>query len=254
MITISANGSGANTAEYDRVDAATVARFAATLDTALADNAFRMQPIGACAHPIRQPAIWDRTAIRQLAAFCRIWVLPRRMWAASEVEFVSPLKIGAAVERISRIVSVDRKDGKSGPLGFVTIAHETHCDAKLAVAEKQTLVYRGKQAAQTQLPPVRDVARQLGSWPWYRELVPGPVLLQRFSAVTFNSHRIHYDLPYARQVEGYPGLVVHGPLIAALLVDLGRRELGGDRMARFRVSGNVARICRAALASGGAQG
>ncbi|WP_115367363.1 FAS1-like dehydratase domain-containing protein [Alteripontixanthobacter maritimus] len=220
--------------QHDRVGAALVRRFAAALDVPLADNSVPdglhwclctpetpTEELGPDGHP-------------KVGGFLPDMGLPRRMWAASEVEFFAPLTLDAKVTRASRILSVERKDGRSGPLGFVKVAHETRCGDVLAVRETQTLVYREAQAARVELPPIVNLLpEQLRDWQWHRELTPEPVLLQRFSALTFNSHRIHYDLPYAREVEGYPGLVVHGPLMATLLLDLARRELGGDRLASF---------------------
>lgn len=148
--------------------------------------------------------------------------LPRRMWAASSIEFLSPISIGAAVERISRIVSVTPKSGRSGEMVFVEVSHETHADDALAVRETQTLVYREAAAPDAPLQPSPSDARPFAAAEWqaHRTVVPTAPLLFRFSALTFNTHRIHYDLPYARDVERYRGLVVHGPLMASLLLQL----------------------------------
>ena len=161
--------------------------------------------------------------------------LPRRMWAASEIEFLAPIRVGAAIERTSRIVSVDEKKGASGALGFVTVAHETRADGTPAVREKQTLVYREAVAADAPLAPQEagDGEFAAAHWPVHRTLTPQPPLLFRFSALTFNTHRIHYDLPYAREVERYRGLVVHGPLMASLLLQLAARETGDNALSRF---------------------
>lgn len=148
--------------------------------------------------------------------------LPRRMWAGSRLAFPSALKIGAQATRTSLIKAVEHKAGRSGNLVFVTVRHEIEADGHgLVIAEEHDIVYREAtpKGAATPNPPVaRD------DHAWQRVVHPDPVLLFRYSALTFNSHRIHYDLPYVMNEEGYPGLVVHGPLIATLLLDLLRRE------------------------------
>jgi 3-methylfumaryl-CoA hydratase len=143
--------------------------------------------------------------------------LPRRMWAGSRIEFARPLTVGAQVVRRSRIASVAPKAGRSGPLVFVTVRHEVSDSSGLVLSDEHDIVYRGEGGA---APAVAAPSGEA----WHRGIKPDPLLLFRYSAVTFNGHRIHYDHPYATQVEGYPGLVVHGPLIATLLVDLLRRN------------------------------
>jgi 3-methylfumaryl-CoA hydratase len=153
--------------------------------------------------------------------------LPRRMWAGSRLEFLRPLRVGSEVERRSTIRNVTFKQGRSGPLVFVTVRHEVSDAGGLVLTDEHDIVFRGEAA----LAPVSVPAP--GGEAWRREIRPDPVLLFRYSAVTFNSHRIHYDHPYATQAEGYPGLVVHGPLIATLLVDLLRRNVAGATLTRF---------------------
>lgn len=161
--------------------------------------------------------------------------LPRRMWASIEVEFLAPLAPGDAIERVSSIDSIAEKEGRSGKLAFVTVAHETAANGVAAVREKQHLVYREAAAPDAPLvPPEGDGDGFDGSvWDVVRELTPKPPLLFRYSALTFNTHRIHYDAPYARGVERYRGLVVHGPLMASLLLDLAAQELGPNAVTRF---------------------
>jgi 3-methylfumaryl-CoA hydratase len=164
---------------------------------------------------------------------------PRRMWASSKVEFVAPLRFGAEIARRSQVASIAAKTGASGPLVFVEIAHETLSDGELAVREVQSLVYRDPAPAGVPLAPPApgsDVFDPTG-WDAHRALSPGEALLFRFSALTFNSHRIHYDAPYAMKVEGYRGLVVHGPLTATLLLDLARRERGDNNLRSFAFRG-----------------
>ena len=158
--------------------------------------------------------------------------LPRRMWAGGRLQWegANPLRVGDAVRRISRIASVSRKSGRSGDLVFVTVTHEVHNAGGLALTEEHDIVYRA--AAQPGEAPPPPVAAPADA-PWQRELTPDEVLLFRYSALTFNSHRIHYDRPYVTGTEGYPGLVVHGPLIATLLLDLVRRHAPAARVRRF---------------------
>ena len=144
--------------------------------------------------------------------------LPRRMWAGSRLEFVKPLRVGAEVTRISRIKDITLKEGRSGTLAFVTVRHEVSDSAGLVLTDEHDIVYRGEGGAAAAPTPAP------GGEAWSREIHPDPLLLFRYSAVTFNGHRIHYDQPYTTTVEGYPGLIVHGPLIATLLVDLLRRN------------------------------
>ena len=141
--------------------------------------------------------------------------LPRRMWAGGALQFHAPLRAGYKAEKRSRVADVTRKEGRSGPLGFVTLAHEVWQDGQLCLTERQDLVYRDDpdpQAVSPQPPQARsdeDTSRTMGF---------SPTLLFRYSALTFNGHRIHYDRDYARSVEGYGGLVVHGPLLAQALM------------------------------------
>ncbi|MFC0590067.1 MaoC family dehydratase N-terminal domain-containing protein [Novosphingobium aquiterrae] len=165
--------------------------------------------------------------------------LPRRMWASSKVDFLAPIALDRDVRRKSRVVSITEKSGASGPLAFVEIAHETWCESATAIREVQSLVYRAEAAADAPLsPPARGEGTfNPGEWQAHRALVPGEALLFRYSALTFNSHRIHYDLPYARDVERYRGLVVHGPLMATMLLDLAARELGDNTLKSFAFRG-----------------
>ncbi len=155
--------------------------------------------------------------------------LPRRMWASSEVRFEGVLRIGERLDRVSRIANVEEKQGASGPLVFVTITHEIS-GAKGSLVDRQTVVYR-------EMPPPGAPGAQGKPAPspsaFSREVIPSAPLLFRYSALTFNAHRIHYDAPFTRDVEGYPGLVVHGPLIATLLCDLARRTYPSRRVGQF---------------------
>ncbi|HYF20088.1 MAG TPA: MaoC family dehydratase N-terminal domain-containing protein [Ramlibacter sp.] len=158
---------------------------------------------------------------------------PRRMWAGGQFEFRTPIRIGDAIERLSTIEDVTAKSGRTGELVFVKVRHEVRCNgvAEPALLEWHDIVYRdARKPGDVEPPPRRAEARAQ----WRREIVPDDVLLFRYSALTFNGHRIHYDRRYVTEVEGYPGLIVHGPLIATLLVDLLRRQLPQADVATFR--------------------
>ena len=161
--------------------------------------------------------------------------LPRRMWAASDITFLSPIAIGARIDRASRIVSVSEKDGSTGKLGFVEVEHVTTADDLEVVCEKQTLVYRDDIAPDAPLSPPEPGEGRFDANVWnnVRTFTPSETMLFRYSALTFNTHRIHYDAPYARDVERYRGLVVHGPLIASLLLQLAAEGYGDNRLKTF---------------------
>jgi 3-methylfumaryl-CoA hydratase len=155
--------------------------------------------------------------------------LPRRMWAGGRFEFHRPLRAGEEIARQSRIVDVKFKEGRSGPLVFVLVRHEIRTAEGLAITEEHDIVYRGHSGQQLQ-PQPQPASQECA---WERITHADDVLLFRYSALTFNGHRIHYDRRYATEVEGYPGLVVHGPLIATLLMDLLRRSVPQARVSRF---------------------
>lgn len=158
--------------------------------------------------------------------------LPRRMWASSNVKFHIPLSSGMAISRRSTISNIAEKQGASGPLVFVTIDHEIWAEGVLAVSERQSLVFRDAPIAAAPITPKEGIV-DLSAWPICRSIFPSAPLLFRYSALTFNSHRIHYDQPYATSVEGYSGLVVHGPLIASMLLDLAAQECGQNALTQF---------------------
>ena len=164
--------------------------------------------------------------------------LPRRMWAGGELRFHGTPRLHGAVVRHSTVKSVEEKSGRSGQLVFVGVEHQYTCDGDPWLTETQTLVYREASASASPPAPV-DPA----DYTWREDLSPDPVLLFRYSALTFNGHRIHYDQPYATGEEGYRGLVVHGPLTATLLMRLAQRQLApGQCLARFRFRGLSAAI------------
>ncbi len=160
--------------------------------------------------------------------------LPRRMWAGSRLVWLRPLRIGLELTKQSEIADIQLKQGRSGRLAFVTVRHIVSDPAGPVLEEEHDIVYR--EAAQPGTPPATGKPSERDG-AWRREIAPDPTLLFRYSALTFNGHRIHYDRPYAQEVEGYPGLIVHGPLLATMMIDLARREAvenGDKRIARFR--------------------
>ena len=161
--------------------------------------------------------------------------LPRRMWAGSRVQFRHPLRVGEPIRRVSTVADVTHKSGRTGDLVFVVVRHEISSGGDIAIAEEHDIVYRdaprpGARTAEPSSGSSRDPAEPT----WQRVVRPDPLLLFRYSALTFNGHRIHYDRSYVTEVEGYPGLVVHGPLLATLMLDLVRREQPDAKVAQFR--------------------
>ncbi|MDJ0644248.1 MAG: MaoC family dehydratase N-terminal domain-containing protein [Erythrobacter sp.] len=175
--------------------------------------------------------------------------LPRRMWASSAIEFRAPLAIGTDISRTSRVASINEKDGASGKLAFVDVEHETRADGVTAIFETQTLVYREAAEGDVPLAPpeVGDDGFDHAAWDAHRVTQPDPRLLFRYSALTFNTHRIHYDTPYARATERYRGLVVHGPLTASLLLQFAAAEIGENRLSRLSFRGVSPAIADEAL-------
>lgn len=228
----------------DRADPGLVTRWLATLDrVAPADGSVPQAfhwclclpdaataALGPDGHPHRDDSP---------ASFLPPVPLPRRMWASSKVEFLAPLRAGEAVRRVSRVASVAEKSGGSGKLVFVDVAHETHGAGGLAVREVQSIVYRepAPAGAPAVPPPPGEGHFDAAAWDAHRMVTPAEPLLFRFSALTFNSHRIHYDMPYATGEEGYRGLVVHGPLTATLLLDLAQRRFGDNAIRTFAFRG-----------------
>ena len=172
--------------------------------------------------------------------------LPRRMWAGGRLSFHHGLTAGHQAEKQSSCASAVRKEGRSGPLALVTLRHEISQSARLCVTEYQDLVYRAEVDAAAPRPtaptaPTDEVDAQ--------QVAFSSTLLFRYSALTFNSHRIHYDLPYAQDVEGYDGLVVHGPLLAQLLMLMAQEQLGPLAAFSFRATAplmhfETAELCR----------
>ena len=178
----------------------------------LAQPVYPMSQLGPDGHPTR-------------GGFLPPVPLPRRMWAGGELEFFEPLRVGDEMTRSSRISDVTMKSGSTGVLCFVSVAHEITTPRGTAIRERQDIVYRDMSPAQPAAPakaaPPPPVAKHRESH------IADPVLLFRYSALTFNGHRIHYDRDYVTKVEGYPGLIFHGPLQAAFMVELAAKLHGG---------------------------
>ena len=166
---------------------------------------------------------------------------PRRMWAGGELEMHGAFAVGEEVTKVSAVTAIAFKTGGTGRLAFVTVRHHYRVADRLVLAERQDIVYRDAEGtgAQPPRPPQAELAAEvLNSW----TVTPDPTLLFRYSALTFNAHRIHYDQPYATAQEGYAGLVVHGPLQATLLLNLAADTLGTTPR-RFSYRGQAPLIC-----------
>jgi 3-methylfumaryl-CoA hydratase len=217
----------------DRVTATPVAALAATLDRhdPFPKDGDPLPPLWHWLYflPIHRQSDLGSDGHAKRGGFLPPVPLPRRMWAGGRLTFNAPLRVGERIERESRIVEVTQKDGRSGSLVFVVVRHAISGAAGVAIVEEHDIVYRGEPSAGERSTP-REAPVDAA---WSHEIDPDPVLLFRYSALTFNGHRIHYDRRYVTDVEGYPGLVVHGPLIATLVGDLLRRALPGATLAAF---------------------
>jgi 3-methylfumaryl-CoA hydratase len=192
-----------------------------TVHWCLAQPVFPMSMLGPDGHPAR-------------GGFLPPVPLPRRMWAGGEIEFVEPLRVGDESTRTSRIADVQVKTGSTGTLCFVSVEHSISSPRGVAIRERQDIVYREMTAgapATAKAPPPPPKAQ-------HREMhISDPVLLFRYSALTFNGHRIHYDRDYVTKVEGYPGLIFHGPLQAAFIIEMAAKLRGGSPPKKFTYRG-----------------
>ncbi|HEX4276327.1 MAG TPA: MaoC family dehydratase N-terminal domain-containing protein [Bryobacteraceae bacterium] len=216
----------------DVVTAAPIAALAATLDLDSPRAGSPLQPLWHWLYflPIHRHSQLGRDGHAHRGGFLPPVDLPRRMWAGGRLEFHAPLRAGDVITRTSRIEDVRFKQGRSGPLVFVLVRHEIANAAGLTITEEHDIVYRDHSRPEDPLPPSQFAPTDPS---WERRIHPDDVLLFRYSALTFNAHRIHYDRRYATEVEGYPGLVVHGPLLATLLMDLLHRNLPASTVTRF---------------------
>jgi 3-methylfumaryl-CoA hydratase len=233
--------------QQDIADRQRLTQLAATLDHAEGSSHWRPGYLPPLGHWLlfqpdaRQSLIGpDGHPIRSSDSFLPDSDLPRRMWAGSRIRFVDDIELGAPLVRTSTVTAATRKAGRSGDMLLVTVRHEiAPSGGKASIIEDQDIVYR--EAAVPQVwpgasprPAEQSVAtRSTSPTSASREITPDPVMLFRFSALTFNSHRIHYDRDYSMNVEGYPGLVVHAPLTATLLMDHLLREDAGARLHSF---------------------
>lgn len=222
----------------DRLDAHRIANLAALLDVDVHELApgLRLPPLAHWLHFnrwARQSQLGDDGHPKR-GGFMPPVTLPRRMFAGARLQYRETLHVGEEVERVATITSIQRKTGSSGELVFVTVKNEITGPNGLAIIEEQDIVYRGNEPSSSK--PAK--AAKSGDSPVPADAIVervnvDPVMLFRFSAITDNGHRIHYDHPYVTKVEGYPGLVVHGPYQAMLLADLVRKHFPG-RMNAFR--------------------
>jgi len=225
---------GRSEESWDTITKGPLDRLAATLDHAkpYAFDEDAVPPLGHWLYFLpdaRQSEIGRDGHPRRGGFLPPVDALPRRMWAGSRLAFHDPIRIGDRLRRRSVISSIRQKEGSAGPLVFVTVRHEISCEGQpAAIVDEHDVVYRGLQALAVRPSPQKA---EIGAW--RRELVPDAVQLFRYSALTFNGHRIHYDRDYVTREEGYPGLVVHGPLIATLLLDLLRLNAPRSRVSAF---------------------
>ncbi|MET3906114.1 3-methylfumaryl-CoA hydratase [Bradyrhizobium sp. S3.3.6] len=190
-----------------------------TVHWCLAQPVFPMSMLGPDGHPTR-------------GGFLPPVPLPRRMWAGGEIAFLQPLRVGDESTRTSRIADVQVKSGSTGTLCFVAVEHSISSPRGVAIRERQDIVYRemtGSAPATAKAPPPKAQHREIH--------VSDPVLLFRYSALTFNGHRIHYDRDYVTRVEGYPGLIFHGPLQAALIIEMAAKLRSGKPPKTFTYRG-----------------
>jgi 3-methylfumaryl-CoA hydratase len=225
---------GNSETRFDVATAAPVAALSATLDydDALPQTGDALPPLWHWLYflPLARQSEIGPDGHAKRGGFLPPVPLPRRMWAGGRLEFMRPLKIGEAIARVSTIADVSHKQGRSGELVFVLARHEISDGAGVALTEEHDIVYREFPKPGDAAPPPQSAP---ANHAWMREINADAVMLFRYSALTFNGHRIHYDRKYVTEVEGYPGLIVHGPLIATLLMDLLRRNLPDAVVARF---------------------
>ena len=224
-----------------------VAEFRATLDGLLADRPVPLGIFWATNPEIVPPALLGRDGHPRTGLFIPALPLARRMWAGGELRLLGDFATGQTVTRESTVEKIALKEGGSGKLGFVTLRNRFLADGRPAVEERQDIVYREEHRPGSGAAPP-PAAPDIGPPAASAAFTSTPTLLFRYSALTFNGHRIHYDPDYARRVEGYAGLVVHGPLQAIILLNLAARVFGRAPSV-FSYRGVAPHICgQAALA------
>lgn len=221
----------------ERINATVAKAMAATLDLERAPLAGEPLPPGwqwLFFNPTARQSALGEDGHPQRGGFLPPIELPRRMWAGSRIRYLADLPIDVQATKRSRILKIENKTGKRGSLSFVTVEHTIGYDGKACISEEQDIVYREAPPPNATVPtPQRHEAIA----EWRRTVHPDTTLLFRYSALTFNGHRIHYDQAYARDVEGYPDLVVHGPLTATLLQQFALEHGKGRKLARFEFRG-----------------
>jgi 3-methylfumaryl-CoA hydratase len=225
----------------ERILASVAAAMAATLDLERAPQAGEPLPPGwqwLFFNPAKRRSELGTDGHPRLGGFLPPIESARRMWAGSRVRYLADLPIEAQATRRSRILKIENKSGKRGSLWFVTVQHVISCDGAPRISEEQDIVYREITAPGTESAPA--VQRHEAVPQWSVSVEPDTTLLFRYSALTFNGHRIHYDRAYAREQEGYRDLVVHGPLTATLLQQLALDQGAGRALARFDFRGVTA--------------
>lgn len=243
---------GRKTSRTEPITARMVQQFHATLAGTRGPGAVLPGFHWCLAPDVVEPQDFGRDGHPRTGLFLPPLPLPLRMWAGGTVTFHAPFEPGDIVTRDSKIADVAFKTGRSGRLGFVTVEHAYTVNDRPRISERQDIVYRDPAPAGLRTAPPAEDWTPLGSW----SITPTSTLLFRFSALTFNGHRIHYDHPYATQVEGYDGLVVHGPLQSVWMLNLAAEVLGRSP-AHFSYRGLTPLICdtpvtiEARLAEGG---
>jgi 3-methylfumaryl-CoA hydratase len=213
---------GRSVEEVDMVTPRLVAEYRVTLDPHLAPVGEGEAPLGFhwCLSPFLAPMQeLGPDGHPQKGGFLPPIPLSRRMWAGGHIEFFFSIHVGDEVRRRSTIASIEAKQGRTGPLWFVGVQHDYATSRGVAISELHNIVYREAAVPGAQMVPATG-ANDLGKPEATSQIIPSPTLLFRYSALTFNGHRIHYDRPYATGVEGYDDLVVHGPLQAILMLNL----------------------------------
>lgn len=237
--------------QSDQMDPARAAACLATLD--LPEDVAKGDPLPPFFHYLyfwdaRPPDHLGRDGHPKVGGIIPDMGLPRRMWAGGQLTFHAPLRAGINATKTTTVASALHKDGRSGPLGFVKLQHDFTQNGQLCVTEFQDLVYR-KDPGPNATAPKAPVARTDECHAETHAF--DSTMLFRYSALTFNGHRIHYDIDYAKEVEGYDGLVVHGPLLAQLLMLMAVRKLGDLKQFSFRATSPLVHYEQATLCWGG---
>lgn len=232
---------GRTSERQERITPRLISHFVATLDGLIAERPVPLGLFWALVPDALAKGQLGRDGHPRTGIFMPALPLPRRMWAGGELAIHADFEADQLVTRTSTVEKITFKQGAAGPLGFVTLRNRYLAVGTVVIEERQDIVYREDPKSRPASAPV-PVAPDLGQPRAVIELTPDSVLLFRYSALTFNGHRIHYDHPYATEVEGYGGLVVHGPLQAILMLNLAAKVFGKTPM-RFSYRGVSPLIC-----------